>query len=79
MNETIGEHSWIPLILVACALFIIALDTTFMNVSIAQVGADLNTDVSTIQMTMAFYILITVAFMLLSAKLQDMVGKRSCF
>ena len=79
MNETIKEHSWIPLILVACASFIIALDTTFMNVSISQVVADLNTDVSTIQMTMAFYTLITAAFMLLSAKLQDIVGKKKLF
>ena len=36
MNETIKEHSWIPLILVACASFIITLDATFMNVSISQ-------------------------------------------
>ena len=26
MNETIREHSWIPLILVACASFIITLN-----------------------------------------------------
>ena len=79
MNETIEEHSWIPLILVCFASFIIALDTTFLNVSISQVVADLNTDVGTIQMTMAFYTLITAAFMLLSAKLQDIVGKKKLF
>ena len=79
MNENIKEHSWIPLILVASASFIIALDTTFMNVSISHVVVDLNTDVSTIQMTMAFYTLITAAFMLLSAKLQDIVGKKKLF
>ena len=76
MNDTIKEHSWIPLILVACASFIITLDFTFMNVSISQVVADLNTDVSTIQLTMSFYTLITAAFMLLSTKLQDIVGKK---
>ena len=64
MNETIKEHSWVPLIIVALASFIIALDATFMNVSISQVVADLNTDVSTIQMIMSFYTLITAAFML---------------
>ncbi len=79
MNETIKEQSWIPLIIVALASFIIALDATFMNVSIAQVVADLHTDVSTIQMTMSFYTLITAAFMLLSAKLQDIVGKKKLF
>lgn len=79
MNETIKETSWIPLIVVALASFIVALDTTFMNVSIAQVVAELHTDVSTIQMTMSFYTLITAAFMLLSAKLQDIVGKKKLF
>ncbi|WP_405296255.1 MFS transporter [Methanobrevibacter sp.] len=79
MNETIKEQSWLPLIVVALASFIIALDATFMNVSISQVVVDLNTDVSTIQMTMSFYTLITAAFMLLSAKLQDIVGKKKLF
>lgn len=79
MNETIKEHSWVPLIIVALASFIIALDATFMNVSISQVVADLNTDVSTIQMIMSFYTLITAAFMLLSAKLQDIAGKKKLF
>ena len=79
MNETVKEQSWLPLIVVAFASFIIALDATFMNVSISQVVVDLNTDVSTIQMTMSFYTLITAAFMLLSAKLQDIVGKKKLF
>ncbi len=79
MNETNKETSWIPLIVIALASFIIALDATFMNVSISQVVADLNTDVSTIQLIMSFYTLITAAFMLLSAKLQDIVGKKKLF
>ena len=79
MNKIIKERSWIPLIVVALASFIIALDATFMNVSIGQLVADLNTDVSTIQMIMSFYTLITAAFMLLSAKLQDIVGKKKLF
>ena len=79
MDETIKEQSWILLIVVALASFIIALDATFMNVSISQVVADLNTDVSAIQSTMSFYTLITAAFMLLSAKLQDIVGKKKLF
>ena len=79
MNKTINEHSWIPLIVVALASFIIALDATFMNVSISQLVADLNTEVSTVQTIMSFYTLITAAFMLLSAKLQDIVGKKKLF
>ena len=78
-NDTVKQHSWIPLILVCFATFIIALDTTFMNVSISSVVADLNTDVSTIQTISSFYTLITASFMLLSTKLQDMVGKKKLF
>ena len=37
------------MIVVAAAAFVSALDTTFMNVSMSQVVADLNTDVATIQ------------------------------
>ncbi len=79
MDETINQNSWIPLIAVAFASFIIALDATFMNVSISQLVIDLNTDVSTVQTIMSFYTLITAAFMLLSAKLQDIVGKKKLF
>ena len=79
MNETIKQNSWIPLVLVACASFIITLDATFMNVSISKVVVDLHTDVSTIQLIMSFYTLITAAFMLLSTKLQDIVGKKKLF
>ena len=79
MGETVNEQSWTPLIVVAFAAFIIALDATFMNVSISKVVVDLSTDVSTIQSIMSFYTLITAAFMLLSAKLQDIVGKKKLF
>lgn len=45
MNERVNGNSWIPLIVVACASFIIVLDTLFMNVSISKIVVDLNTDV----------------------------------
>ena len=79
MNETVNKNSWIPLMIVACATLIIALDTSFMNVRISQISADLNTDVSTIQMIVSFYTLITAALILLSTKLQDIVGKKKLF
>ena len=50
-----------------------------MNVSISQLVKDLHTNVNTVQMIMTFYTLITAAFMLLSAKLQDIVGKKKLF
>ncbi|WP_323737591.1 MFS transporter (plasmid) [Methanosphaera sp. ISO3-F5] len=79
MNEKANENSWIPLIVVACASFIIVLDSFFMNVSISRIVVDLNTDVSTIQMIVSFCTLITAALILLSTKLQDIIGKKKLF
>ena len=79
MNERASENSWIPLIVVACASFIIVLDSLFMNVSISRIVLDLNSDVSTIQMIVSFNTLITAALILLSSKLQDIVGKKKLF
>ena len=79
MNEKANENSWIPLIVVACASFIIVLDSLFMNVSISRIVVDLNTDVSTVQMIVSFCTLITAALILLSTKLQDIVGKKKLF
>ena len=71
--------SWMPLVVVAAAAFISALDSTFMNVSMSQVVVDLDTDVATIQKIVSFYTLITASLMLISAKLQDIIGKRKIF
>lgn len=79
MNERTSENSWIPLIVVACASFIIVLDSLFMNVSISHIVVDLNSDVSTVQMIVSFSTLITAALILLSTKLQDIVGKKKLF
>ena len=71
--------SWTPLILVSMAAFVAALDQTFMSVSMSQVIVDLDTDVGTIQTIMSLYTLITASVMLVSAKLQDIYGKRKIF
>ncbi len=79
MDKTLQKQSWIPLILVAFASFIIALDATFMNVSISQLVVDLNTDVGTVQTIISFYTLITASLMLISSKMQDISGKKKIF
>lgn len=78
-NTKKSSVSWLPLILVSMASFVCALDQTFMNVSMSQVVQDLDTDVSTIQTIMSLYTLITASMMLVSAKLQDIYGKRAIF
>lgn len=78
-TTTKSNTSWIPLILVAMASFIITLDSTFMNVSISQLVIDLNTKLSIIQMIICFYTLITASLMLVGSKLQDIIGKKKIF
>ena len=73
------QESWLPLVLVAFASFIITLDATFMNVSISQLILDLNTSLSTIHLIISFYTLTTASLMLIASKLQDIIGKKKIF
>lgn len=80
MNEnTNSDVGWISLILISLAVFIITLDTTFMNVALTRVVSDLNTTLSTVQAIMSFYTLITASLMLVGARLQDVGVKRKFF
>ena len=71
--------SWMPLFVISAAAFVGALDATFMNVSMSQVVIDLDTTVGTIQKMVSFYTLITASLLMISAKLQDIIGKRKIF
>lgn len=73
------NKSWIPLIIIAFASFVIALDATFMNVAISTLVVDLNTTLPIIQSIITFYTLITASLMLIGAKLQDILGKKKIF
>ncbi len=75
MNKS-KNTSLMPLIVIAAAAFVGALDATFMNVSMSQVVIDLDTNLGTIQKMVSFYTLITASLLLISAKLQDIIGKR---
>lgn len=70
---------WLPVIILACAQFIMVLDSTVMNVSISEVVKDLNTSVSALQAAITFYALTMAALMLTGGKLGDIFGKRKIF
>lgn len=71
--------SWITLIIVSFAAFIIAFDTTFMNVAIINLVKDLNTTIGTVQAIITIYALVMACLMILGAKLQDIVGRKKIF
>src|SRR6478735_8503506 len=65
--------------ILASAQFIMVLDSSVMNVSISQIVADLNTTVTGVQSAITLYTLVMAAFMLVGAKLGDILGRRQAF
>src|SRR6187549_3964924 len=55
------------------------LDSSVMNVSISQIVEDLNTSVTGVQSAITMYTLVMAAFMLVGAKLGDILGRDRAF
>jgi MFS family permease len=72
-------RKWLPLVILASAQFIMVLDSSVMNVSISQIVADLNTTVTGVQSAITMYTLVMAAFMLVGAKLGDILGRDHAF
>jgi EmrB/QacA subfamily drug resistance transporter len=70
---------WFPLLILAAAQFVMVLDSSVMNVSISQIVADLNTTVTGVQLAITAYTLVMAAFMLVGAKLGDILGRDRAF
>src|SRR3954465_13339905 len=70
---------WLPLVILASAQFIMVLDSSVMNVSISQIVADLDTTVTGVQSAITMYTLVMAAFMLVGAKLGDILGRDRAF
>lgn len=70
---------WTVAIILACAQFVMVLDSTVMNVSISTVVKDLGTTVTAMQACITFYALTMAALMLLGAKLGDVWGRKKAF
>jgi MFS family permease len=72
-------RKWLPLIILAAAQFIMVLDSSVMNVSISQIAEDLNTTITGVQGAITLYTLVMAAFMLVGAKLGDILGRDRAF
>jgi MFS family permease len=70
---------WFPIGILAAAQFVMVLDSSVMNVSISQIVADLDTTVAGVQLAITAYTLVMAAFMLLGARLGDILGRQRCF
>ncbi len=65
--------------LLAMAMFVLVVDTTLMNVSIAAVVNDLGTTVSGVQAAIAIEALVSAAFILISSKVGDLIGRKRAY
>jgi EmrB/QacA subfamily drug resistance transporter len=66
-------------ILLAMAMFVLVVDTSLMNVSISAVVADLGTTVSSVQSAIALEALVSAAFILISSKIGDLIGRKRAY
>ena len=70
---------WGVLLVVSLAVFILVIDTTTVEVSLSALAADLNTELSTLHSIITIYTLVKASFMLIGAKLQDLIGRKRTF
>jgi MFS family permease len=66
-------------LLLAMAMFVLVVDTSLMNVSISAVVNDLDTTVSGVQSAIALEALVSAAFILVSSKIGDLIGRKRAY
>jgi MFS family permease len=74
-----GNGGWKVMAVLGAAQFLMVLDQAVMNVSISQLVADFDTEVTTIQAVITFYSLVMAALMIAGGKLGDLLGRRRAF
>jgi MFS family permease len=66
-------------VLLAMAMFVLVVDTSFMNVSISAVVHDLDTTASGVQSAIALEALVSAAFILIGSKVGDLIGRKRAY
>ena len=77
-SEHAGENRRLA-ILLSMAMFVLVVDTSVMNVSIAAVTSDLGTTVSGVQSAIAIEALVSAAFILIGSKVGDLIGRKRAY
>ena len=67
------------LLTLASAQFLMTLDSSVMNVSIATVAKDVDTTVTGIQTAITFYTLVMASFMITGGKIGQIIGRKRAF
>ena len=78
-SGTATKAAGVVLLTLASAQFLMALDSSVMNVSIATVAHDVGTTVTGIQTAITFYTLVMASFMITGGKLGQILGRKRAF
>jgi MFS family permease len=76
---TTSRASGIVLLTLASGQFLMTLDSSVMNVSIAQVAKDVGTTVTGVQTAITLYTLVMATMMITGGKIGTMIGRRRAF
>src|SRR6187455_3514871 len=74
-----GRAAGAVLVTLASAQFLMALDSSVMNVSIATVADDLGTTITGIQTAIVLYTLVMAMLMVTGGKIGSMIGRKRAF
>lgn len=72
-------RKWSVVFILSLALAIILIDATLLNVSLATIIRDLNTDIQSIQWVITAYSLTIAALMITGGRLGDLFGRKKMF
>ena len=75
----VKSASQVVLLTLAAGQFVMTLDSSVMNVSIAQVAEDVGTTVTGIQTAITMYTLVMAALMITGAKIGGIIGRKRAF
>jgi MFS family permease len=78
-GTAVKSGSSIVLLTLAAGQFVMTLDSSVMNVSIAQVANDVGTTVTGIQTAITMYTLVMAALMITGAKIGGIIGRKRAF
>jgi MFS family permease len=78
-SSNVARGTGLVLLTLASAQFLMTLDSSVMNVSIATVAKDVDTTVTGIQSAITFYTLVMASFMITGGKIGQIIGRKRAF
>ena len=79
MNDTAKMPAAVVLSTLAAGQFLMTLDSSVMNVSIATVAEDVGTTVTGIQTAITLYTLVMASLMITGGKIGQIIGRKRAF